>query len=415
MTDQFKPGNVDIKKLHLYSDDGTRGYPLNEQCKHIDIYESILSPVIYAEFIIMDSIDLLRNFPLLGEEYIEIEFALPKSNTITSYKLHVKRIQSLIVNDQQNIKKYKISAVSEELLEDVKIRVDRKFVSEISGSIPKIVTEYLKSKKKLVVEPTRGIDDVLVNKLTPFKAIDMLRRRAISKSHQSSSYVFFENKYGYTFATLEYLFDSNKVKTGDKVFFFDSNVSESELTNKYRNIIAYRQISFADSVDKIQHGGLNTKVGVLDMVTGGYKIVNYTNNLGQDGFAKIDSGTVNQNTSRFENTHGKTTAVTMLVPFDSSRNESFLPEKQSILQAYVQKLTQNIVHIFIWGDDQITAGDVIRCNFPEAVGTTGDVRVDRLSSGNFLVAKVRHIIELGAKPLYTQSLELLKPGMGDQL
>ncbi len=411
----FKPGTVEIKKIYLSSSDGTRGYPLNEQCRSIDIYESILSPIVYGEFMIQDSIDMLRNFPLLGEEFIELEFAIPKSSTVNIYKLHVKSITALSVNNQQNTKTYKISAVSEEMIEDVKVRVDKKFNSEISVSIPKIVTEYLKSKKKLVVESTRGIDDVLVSKLTPFKSIDMLRRRAISKSHQSSSFVFFENKYGYTFATLEYLYDTNKNKVGDKIFFFDSNVNESELTEKYRNIIAYRQISFADSIDKIQHGGLNAKVGVLDLTTGGYKTVNYTNNLGQDGFAKIDPGTVNQNTSKFENTHGKTTAVTMLVPFDSSRNESFLPEKQSILQAYVQKLTQNIVHIYIWGDDQITAGDVIRCNFPEAIGTTSTPRVDRLSSGNFLVAKVRHIIELGAKPLYTQSLELLKPGMGDQV
>ena len=45
----FKPGDVEITKIWLYSDDGNREYNLMQQVVSIDIYESLLSPIIYAD------------------------------------------------------------------------------------------------------------------------------------------------------------------------------------------------------------------------------------------------------------------------------------------------------------------------------------------------------------------------------
>lgn len=409
---EFKPGDVDIISVMLYSDDGCRQYDLIQQCQHIDIYESILSPIIYAELFIVDSNDLLREFALIAEERVEMEFKTPGSPSSNFYSLRVKSINNTTVDAQQKSKSYTLILVSPELIADAKTKVDRKFESEISSSIKIILKDYIKTTKAMEIEPTKGIDNVLLSKMGPFMSIDKLRRRAVSKKYISSSFVFFENKRGYNFTTLERLFDMNKDCVCDKVFFVDSNVKENVETINFRNIIGYRQITFADSIDKIMFGGLNNTVGSIDFTTGDLGIHNYQNTRYQDKFKLIDDNTIGQNTSLFEKTHGQTTKINMLVPYDSARNESFLPEKLSILQAFTQKITQNLVHIHIYGDNEITAGDVIGCNFPEGVGTTKEnVGVDRLSSGNFLVSKLRHIISFGAKPTYTQSAELIKGGM----
>lgn len=408
MATKFEPGDVTIHKLMLHSDDGCRAYDITGQVHYMDIYESILSPIIYAELTIEDSIDLQRQFPLIAEEYVEIEYSVGDAHKHSKFKLHVKGINNLEVSEQQKWKGYTVSLVSMEMLKNANQHVDKKYQGDIATNIKGVIKDYLKTDKHLNIETTRGIDNVMLTNIRPFEAIDMMRRRAVSKKYVSSAFVFYENKHGYNFETIEAIFERNKKGVGDKVFTFNPTALVNHKDSTFRNILAYRQVAFADSIDKIHHGGFSNKVGSLDLTTGGYKILSYTNNLGQDKFTPADSGGTGQNTSAFERTHGKTTGKTMLVPTASDRNESFLANKLSILQAYTQKITQNLTHVYIWGDSEITAGDVIDVTLPEAVGDTGTPERDRLASGKYIVAKCRHCFTLGPKPLYTQALELIK-------
>ena len=263
----FKPGDVDITRIWLYSDDGNREYNLMEQVVSINIYESLMSPIIYAEIFINDSNDLLRQFPILTEEYVEIEFKLPNSEDESSYKLHVKEVKGLTVDEQQKSKTYVLSLVSMELIDDASTTIYKRYGgykdkngvahgSEIHTGIQSILTDYLGTEKKFEYEQTKGIDEVLITKLQPFAAIDQLRRRALSKQYESHSFCFFENKHGYVLSTLERLFDKGKDTIGDRTFWTDTNTANDITQNMYRNIIGYKQIRFADSISRIGQGGL---------------------------------------------------------------------------------------------------------------------------------------------------------------
>lgn len=421
--DDVRPGDVEIIKVWLYSDDGTRQYNLIKQVTKIDIYESILTPCIYGELMINDSNDLLRQFPILTEEYVEIEFKLPNAEVSSFYKLHVKAIENLKAQPQQKTKTYKLTLVSMEMLRNAETRVDKRFGgyrdkngvlhgAETHHSILEIIRDYLKSEKPYDYEVAKGIDEVLVTRIQPFRAIDLLRRRAVSKQYYSSSYCFFENKRGYVFSTLERLFFMGKDVIGDKVFWTDTNVENDVAQNKFRNIIGYKQDQFADSINRIHQGGFYNRVGVLDIVTGKYTTVEYDDKKEQDKFKSVEGPSIGQDTSWYTNEHSKTTAKTLMMVQDTSRAESFVPEKMAVLQAYSQKIVQNLVKVHLWGDNLITAGDVIKCYFPSATGTTEEnKKEDRLASGNYLISKVRHMIQNGGKPRYTMACELIKGGM----
>jgi len=420
----FKPGDVDITRIWLYSDDGNREYNLMEQVVSINIYESLMSPIIYAEIFINDSNDLLRQFPILTEEYVEIEFKLPNSEDESSYKLHVKEVKGLTVDEQQKSKTYVLSLVSMELIDDASTTIYKRYGgykdkngvahgSEIHTGIQSILTDYLGTEKKFEYEQTKGIDEVLITKLQPFAAIDQLRRRALSKQYESHSFCFFENKHGYVLSTLERLFDKGKDTIGDRTFWTDTNTANDITQNMYRNIIGYKQIRFADSISRIGQGGLKTSIGRLDVMTGEYLITEYDDSKDQDKFKTVEGKSVGQNSSSFTKKHSKSTAKNLMMVGDGSRSETLLTEKMASLQAYTQKITQNLVGIHIWGDNLITVGDVIECRFPSATGTTEtDHKEDRLSSGKFLVSKVRHILQNGqGKQKYTMSCELVKGTM----
>ena len=360
---------------------------------------------------IVDSINLIQDFPIIGEEYVKIEFKTPSSMVPASYLLRVNKVKDKQVFPNNKAVTYNLECVSSEVFRNASTLVSKQLNDSVSSGIRDLVTNDLGTQKSLKVEETKGIDKVLVTRMTPFKAVDFLRRRAISKKYASSAFVFFENRNGYQFTTIEKLIDEGTkyISESDRIFFYDSASNNMDMSNvTLRNIIAYNQVTFADTLSKVQNGGLNNQVLRFDLISGDVKILNTTINEVQDKFKSSDDKSSSMNTSGFSRNHGKTTTVTNFVPFSSDRDESLIPEKISISQTFTQQLVQNIVQIFVYGDSDLTIGDMITCNFPETVGMSKDPAMARLDSGNYLVSKVRHMISLGDRPQHTMSMELLK-------
>ena len=408
---EFIPGDVDIIDITLLSEDQQRKYSLLSQCKSFNIYESILSPVIFAELSIADSIGLLQNFPIIGEEYVSITFNTPSSKQPAVYTMRVNRVKNKKIAINVKMTTYTIELVSAELFRNSSRLVTKQFEGAVSDSVKDIFENELGTEKKISIEDTRGIDASIVTRMQPLKAIDFFRRRAVSKKYQSSSFVCFENRFGYNFITIENLFEtgSKSGSSSDKVFWFDN--SSNKVNSKgvtVRNIIAYNQVGFVDSVSKIQHGGITNIVNRFDLVTGDFKKITYTNNEAQDKFKFGDEKSTSLNSSTFDRLHGKVTAKTKLVPYSSDKAESFLPEKLNFLQAFTQKISQNLVQIEIYGDTDLTVGDIITCNLPAATGQTGPTENARLDSGNYLISKLRHMVINGDRPQHIISMELIK-------
>jgi hypothetical protein len=58
------------------------------------------------------------------------------------------------------------------------------------------------------------------------------------------------------------------------------------------------------------------------------------------------------------------------------------------------------------GDAIVKAGDMIYCNIPAKVGTTGNVPLDPLINGNFLVSRIhRKIGSANERPRYVDIIE----------
>jgi hypothetical protein len=241
----------------------------------------------------------------------------------------------------------------------------------------------------------------------------MLRQRAVSNRYQSSSFCFYESRYGYHFTTLErYLEDgANIVEKGetDKVFFYDTVRHESIDNVTYRNIIAYNMISFGDSITKVSQGGLTNEVQQFDMITGDVRKVTYTDNIGADAFKSSSQTSSSGQSTSFTRQHGGTATITRLVTTRSDTGSSDLAEKLSKSQAFAQKLSQNITQVHIYGDAELSIGDVIKLTLPSGIDTTtGRNTISRLDSGTYTITKIRQMITMGDRPVYSQALELIK-------
>lgn len=410
---EFQPGDVELVDIILMSEDQQRTYSLISQAVTLDVFESIMSPIMWCELTISDSQGLLQNFPIIGEEYIKIVFKTPGTLAEPAqYLFRVNSVNNKQVNQNNKKITYTIQCCSAELMTNVKTSVTLRDSDTVQNFVTKILEDYIKTEKPVHIEPTSGIEEVLLTNMEPFATIDFLRQRAVSTRFESSAFSFFENRKGFWFATIENLIElgTEAIQSGnyDKIFFYDTARKDSYENVTMRNILAYNQMQFGDAIVQVQEGGLNNQVQNFDLITGDIQRVTYTDNIGADSFTPTSDTSAGTHTTSFTRQHGKQTTVTKLITTRSDRAPTNLSEKLTKTQAYAQKIAQNITQIHIYGDSSIQIGDIIDCRFPSGVDATSDGGVSRLDSGSYLVAKVRHMILNGDRPQYTQALELIK-------
>lgn len=412
--EEYRNGDVKIISLELISEDQQRKHRIEDQVKFIDIYESIMSPSIFAEFHVQDSIGLMEDFPILGEEYISIKFQTSNKQPIT-YLFRVNKVEQITSNSTNKTKSYVLRCVSPEILRNSVTLLNASYKDNLSKIIQQIIENDLGTFKKLSFEETKGIEQIIIPNMNPFVAIDYLRQKSISKKYLSSSYAFFENSKGYNFITVEKLLEdiSKNVEYSDRIFFYDSS-GNMDLDNvNYRNILAMQQVSFVDSVSKLQNGGLKNEIHSFDMLTGNFKKIEYNNNETQDRFKFGDKNPVSMNTSGFDRKHGKTSSVSNMIPFSSENPANLLPEKTSVLSAFTQKIIQNIIQIYVYGDSEMTVGQGLTLELPKIEGVTRDKQKDEIQSGNYLISKLRHMILNSDRPQHSMSMELIRGSLSE--
>ena len=405
---RVEPGYVEIKKLLLNTGVGE---PINltQLATDVDIYESIFQPYIIAEITIVDGVGLTNKFPNIDEMTVDIEFTIPDVEGGVNYKLAVMDRQHETASAMDKSKVYKLVCISEEVDSPAAHESVRLYDKANLGDLVAQFILAIGSKKGNLIEQTDGIVDIKLTNVKPFQIIDWARRRALSLEHESHSYVFFENKYGYRFVTIEKLIDDGSKRIGDKIFQYDSAVNIDSLGTNWRNILHKDSIVIGKGIKQQLLEGNKPTARVFNLQEG-----TYTKEEKQEkeyNFKQLDSKGFGSTTSRkakFEET--KTTERFVVV---SDSDDVGYTEKLLALQAYVPSLLSNITRIFVYGDPSITVGEVIKCNFPDIDGlTTKKTELSKTQSGNYLITKLRHKITLAGPPVYTQSMEIIKTGFG---
>ena len=410
-TNYIKSGSIDIKSITMSNLTGSKNHDLRGQVIGFNIYEDILFPVVRASFTFSDNIDILTGFPIIGEEIIEVEFVTSGYDETVKYKFHVKSVENQAATPQNKGRMYIVHATSEEFVTNNVKYVTKKYSLGAGDIVQNIAKEFLNTDKNVSVgDVPKGIQEILISRLKPLQAIDMVRRRSVSEKYLSSTYVFFENQTGFNFCTVEFLMDNLKSKVKDKIFFYDTAPDTDAKNMNTRNILSIENVSQVNNTKKLAQGSLNNIVKRFDLMTGEMTVTQYKNTEQQGKFKYASDKPVGLNTTHYEDTYGAEASQVMVVPFSSHLPETFTAESMGAKISFATKLSQNIFHAEVHGDSALTAGDVIEIRLPNAVGSTDKPEENRLISGNYLMSKVRHsvICPLGSEKTYSCSLELIK-------
>jgi hypothetical protein len=399
----FKPGDIFVDDLTVTSQRGS--LTLTSSFVSASVYESIFTPGMVADVVVLDTDDQLGQLKIVGDESVTLSFKPPGGIT-ANYKFALHALDDNKPTGSQKGKIYTLKLVSEEALHAKTNNVQKSYKGQISEAVKDIHKNYMKSEKRLDVEETKGTQHLVLGHHNPLKAVDLVRKRSVSSENKSSSFIFFETRENeeqiFKFATIEKLFQGEIVKE-----FKQSDAINNNLYNKEdNNILAYEVPKQASSTDRIEQGG-KRRVSSFDFRTHTYKQKDVDT---QDTQYKT-GGSGSYNSSDFQQKYFQAKIPPQsLVPVDTSqRAVTNIPESTADQQAFLATLMQNAMKVRVYGDTVLTSGVMVYLDIPNKVSTTDNNTNDKLLSGNFLITRIHHEIgDSDMRPRYVCNMEVVK-------
>jgi hypothetical protein len=416
MTDLKRYEAGDVRLIGIKLTNGSATVDLKGVTLSLSIYEDIEAPTVYAELSISDALNIVRSFPIIGEENIEISFLTPGRDKITTYKLRTFAIESTSIGDNNQFSTYVLKCVSAEHFINAVQQVDKAYDSTVGEMIIDVLVNELQTSKPFTVESTRGLIETIVPRMSPFQAIDFLRQKAVAKRASGGVFVFYENQYGFNFLSLEKLIEEGKKNINSKSFTHSPNITSDKDTQQhaFRNITRLQHLTKFDTIDKLSNGQFKNRVLSYDMLSKGLTSTNF--NLVEQAkvFETGEKKTRLTNTDTLIKTADTVTPYIMFAPKDTSKGNDFVTDLLGYRQAFTTMFNQNIVRCMIYGDNYLAVGDMVALNLPDTSGTTEKKVGDKRYSGNYMITKLRHMIyQVDRKFKYDIAMDCNKIGYNE--
>ena len=436
-TEAYKElGSLKNFSVYLLNTDRTKVIDITNQTLLLSLYEDIFAPTLYGTITISDSVGLMNGvkgssnvyFPIVGEEFLAVNYEVVGKPAIT-LGFQVYKIEGIENEPNFKNRKYQLHFASVEHFTDATTLVQKSYKSAISDIANNIFTTYLKTNKTLDIQDTNGQQNIIIPRLTPFEALDMLARRSVPKTGTIvSAYLCYETTdQTFHFKNIEQiLVDSYKKYDANNALYSyyikNPNVSDNQ-GDVFKTVISFKLKNKFDTIEKLKKGYFESSTIVYDFV-------NHTFNETRFRFKDVQKNTttlavypenstafIDKVTSPSTNTSGTNTSSAantdvyvkkFLVAKDSTLPDTWFEQVYGSKSGYMTRLGQNMTTIEVYGDPEIKAGDVINLAYPEITGLTGPKDPgDAFLSGKFLIGTIQHKF---TKNAYVATMDLYKSG-----
>ena len=411
-----KPNDIFIYEVWMTSDAGG-DMSLLKQVQHISIYEDVTSTCIRGEIAFTDGQNLIGHFPICGQERIRIKFVTPgmglQPNT---YELDVVEIIERTKSNDGKSELVKLGLVSPQARLNKLTRLSKTFRGPVSALASNIYQNHLRTDKPIAIEKTSNSVAYCVPNKHPIEAIQWLASKAISGEGLPSSYnyLFFENSRSFVFSSLDSLSSVRPVLTLKLGQQSPTSTNPGKTPDLLSRINDIEEITVMKSFDRLQemNDGLYSSKLTLHDIT--FKsITEVENNFYTDynNTKHIEQfPTLPVKLNKYANTKDSKKIVRYkqsagMGGGDTSQDyDKFLQNRNnSMLEYNINKL-----EVAIAGNSQLTVGMPINLEIPkpEPLYTDDTDILDQYQSGKYLVTAVRHLIDVGSKPIYKSVVQL---------
>ena len=404
-------GDVSIDKVKIIT---AKGFyqDVGAQVINIQFYEDLFAPFITGSLILKDSLDLVNLFPFIGEEYLELEISTPtldKNNIKGKYYIY-KMTNREMVGDKSVV--YQLHFISVEAVVDLNKKTSRVFGDKISKLIEPFIKDKtfgLESDKKVIIEDTLNNTKYISNYWTPIENIMYLADTAIN-TNRSPSYVFFENRDGFYFISLEKLYTAGVFQdfVYDK-YTRDDRAGGGSVRNPEKDFKRILEISIPtafDYMDRIRSGMLSSRQVSYDVTKKTYSAKNYNMFQRFEQQKHLNKYPINSDRSIF-----KASSRIINYPknfgnfngFGDVTNAKSNQERISLL-----KLAEaNKINITVPGRCDYTVGQKIKLDLKriEPLSKKDGDTTDKMFSGNYIIAAINHYVDKQKHECY---MEIIK-------
>lgn len=384
------------------------------QVHEVNIYESIFSQYLKCELAVIDEVGLLFNFPISGEEAIEISYKNIADGVVNTIYLIVDNISNLATSDDARSMSYIINCISLECYANNKKTIQQAYHDTVPNIVKKVFDQHIDQEIKQVFAgymlPNLIVENndmqaytIVIPNLHPFAAMSMLAEMA-GDSGNKFTYLMFQTTKTYNFRSLQGLSIEN----------------DTSRHKAFKNKYVYISNQITDSSSKMRNEGrvvsrlvINNRLSSFNKISMGY----FDNNLSEINIAQ--KAVWNQHTrvddipTMYMNKLN-TSVYTQLASVEGDEEQSnrtkyiVTTQRENDNQYPVSKLrdkwgkdliasnamSQIDLTVTIPGTSQFSVGDMFYLELPEFHGFN-EVNEDTLLSGYFLISEAKHMLHQG--------------------
>ena len=441
-------GEYTLEDVRLFASSGNI-IPLNGLTVSISLFENIFSPTMSGTITLLDANSIVSNLPIIGQEFLSFKI---KTASITEGGTSIidftKNPFSVYKIDQRiegtNSELITLHFASPEMLRNLRTRVSKSYTNTIDNIAIDVIqnSRYINSKKDLFIEETVGVRKIISPNSNPFTLIQKLSSEAISKNNGSPFFLFYENKEGFNFRSLDSLYAqpiTAEYNTGEFYHQESSGTVVKNVLEEYSRPISHEMVAVNDTVSNVRGGLLASDLITYDIYSKKYERKNfrYFNNF--NDYGRLGNSPI-YNTNfidEFDNTVDNFTNANIHLHPTSKNNGSDAqhyvldPTAKNIKSLYSPNGIENTLlprqskfvelnkgvslNVKVHGSTNISVGQIIQFN-KQTVGNaneSGDF--DPYYTGRYIISNLRHIFDLAPKKEHSIVMSLVKDGYEQEL
>jgi hypothetical protein len=402
MANQF-PGDFSLLEVSLYSIDESQKIDIKPLVLEINIYESIFSSALQAEFAIQDiGENLISSLPIVGQERIELYISSGKKYYRLNFSVY--KIDGRTMQEKNQV--YVMSCVSIEALRNENFRICERIDGRKSNDIIKdILGRNNFSSKSLETDDTVFPFNMYVPNWRVFDLFKWLSVRSVPEYKKDSiGFFFYETIDGYKFKSVDSLLDQQSYPSKEiKYSFYQGNTGNSS-SEKYR-IGNFASPKAFDIYDDLRRGAFCHNAIYLDVNRATYRVFKTTADDFWDKSSHLEdtkpfvSGGAAQMLSRGSRFVYRPSTISTWGQWNEEQTDKEKENIDEINKNYEKAfyryyfLEYNQLDISIPGDLSNRAGNVINVSIPSPKKSPDNkVQRDERISGRYLVTSIKHSI-----------------------
>ena len=416
----------------------------------INVFEDMFRHSLTGNLLITDTKEFINKFPIVGQERLTMKIKTPspeiKKEDIFEGEIFDFIERRFVINKVQSrdgiatgAQFYELKFISEHALVNSTKKISKSYVNSKSN-IGEMVEDLLKNElglpqDKIFVEPTLGSRSMLMQNINPHTFIQNLTKEAISKEDGSPNYVYYENKNGVFFRTLQHMYKQQsrgQFHFGDKATdeeYDGKDVDSGKVIQSYRRILDMSLINGHDLL-------LNAHAGMMggNVIEQNFyhkrldtKKYNYLDDKYYKRYDRIEGGISERvytadslgdaSPDDIENTNTSVIPISKSSDMDMSFELKKTPNKRfdAILerQSRFLELTEGLkIKMDTHGYTGVAVGDVITVNVNTIGGDDNDGNIVKFYSGDYLIKELRHTFSPPVKT-HVMTMVVVKDGLAE--